>query len=399
MVRTSTSCTCRTSRPRAAASAIRATYPAAIPSTCTSPAPPSGAAWATYRSTKIHGEYRSGDKVLWPHAGGAGDDGTFYVVHTGDGERIVTFDRNEVAALEAAHRDMGGTEHEALADNPTEYRMEEGPSRTTSAREASAFERLMNRLGRGEPLLRDNGPFPRRLDEPIPRGEAKPKYGEDPGEQRRYSVDQYIEMWETEQGRRLTKAEKAQLARGCVGISSLNIWGAEGSPPLNYTYDTFEHAQDVVEKARAWLKEQQEDPATAEEHKDLNVVMFAKLFWSNQHSEPGNPHVGGSDADPNAFLPDPDKGGWIDMSGYEYKGQPGYVNFDYGFWDESRESFWHANHSQPGMKVYQSTREKFEDGYIDFDRMVFGVAFARNYDPAKAAALSAMRPHDSEPKS
>jgi hypothetical protein len=66
------------------------------------------------------------------------------------------------------------------------------------------------------------------------------------------------------------------------------------------------------------------------------------------------------------------------------------ANFDYGFWDEASNAFWHANHMQykdaarsaaDPMKVLQSTREKFVKGYIDFDRIVFGVALAQNYQP------------------
>jgi hypothetical protein len=90
------------------------------------------------------------------------------------------------------------------------------------------------------------------------------------------------------------------------------------------------------------------------------------------------------------------------MTGYRYRAQPGKVNFDYGFWDESTSSFWHANHKESGpvdpMIVYQSTADKFahhftmSDGtdryaYVDFDRVVYGVALAENYDPTKAKAL------------
>jgi hypothetical protein len=50
------------------------------------------------------------------------------------------------------------------------------------------------------------------------------------------------------------------------------------------------------------------------------------------------------------------------------------------------------------MKVYQSTRNRFARpidlgngdiryGYVDFDRVVYGVAVANNYDPTKARAL------------
>jgi hypothetical protein len=41
------------------------------------------------------------------------------------------------------------------------------------------------------------------------------------------------------------------------------------------------------------------------------------------------------------------------------------------------------------MKVLQSTREKFVKGYLDFDRIVFGVAFAHNYNPGLAAITHA----------
>jgi hypothetical protein len=73
------------------------------------------------------------------------------------------------------------------------------------------------------------------------------------------------------------------------------------------------------------------------------------------------------------------------MSDYHYRDQPGYINFDYGFWDEETNCFWHANHAQPGMIVYQSTKEKFAAGYIDFDRIVYCAAIARNYNAMNAA--------------
>jgi hypothetical protein len=123
--------------------------------------------------------------------------------------------------------------------------------------------------------------------------------------------------------------------------------------------------------------------------------MFAKLFWSNQK----DPDGANKAPDENAFKADP-KTHRMDMSGYKYQGQPGYVNFDYGFWDDNSQCFWHANHMEykdpekrktNPMKVYQSTRDKFIAGYIDFDRIVLGVAFAKNYDPGKAAIAHAGR--------
>lgn len=120
-------------------------------------------------------------------------------------------------------------------------------------------------------------------------------------------------------------------------------------------------------------------------------VLFAKLFWSNQ-SDGDN-----SAPDPTAFKPDP-KTGQVDMSGYKYKAQPGFVNFDYGFWDEASQCFWHANHMKykdpakdaaDPMKVFQSTKDHFVKGYIDFDRIVFCIAKADNYNPGLAAIVHA----------
>jgi hypothetical protein len=95
------------------------------------------------------------------------------------------------------------------------------------------------------------------------------------------------------------------------------------------------------------------------------------------------------------------KTGQIDMTDYKYRprskddGSGGtYVNFDYGFWDEASHCFWHANHKRykdpaknaaSPMEVFQSTKEHFIAGYKDFDRAVFCIAKAENYDPGLAA--------------
>lgn len=135
---------------------------------------------------------------------------------------------------------------------------------------------------------------------------------------------------------------------------------------------------------------------------DSRYVVFAKLFWSNQNPDDAKRKK----RDKKAFLPDP-KTGRVDMTGYKYREQPGFVNFDYGFWDEASQSFWHANHMDYGdpadpMIVLQSTKDVFAKkipqgpggtryGYQDFDRVIYGVALAENYNPA-LAAISAAKP-------
>ena len=217
------------------------------------------------------------------------------------------------------------------------------------------------------------------LTEDLAEGDTVPEHGETEGKQRRYSVEQYIAMWEKEQGRKLTPREKTTLARGCIGITAMNLSGG-GNPPLGNAYADFGAAHAAMGDMNAMLDKARAAPETAGTVGNKQAVLFAKLFWSNQTSDP----EARKKPDEDAFRPDP-KSGKVDMSGYEYKAQPGYINFDYGFWDEASQSFWHANHSQPGMKVYQSTKEKFAAGYIDFDRIIYCVEIAENYDPGLAA--------------
>ena len=262
------------------------------------------------------------------------------------------------------------------------------------------------------------------LDQALPAGAETPAHvgGRKATLQRQYSVEQYIAMWEEEHKREMTDEEKETLARGCIGITALNLTGG-GNPPLDKAYSTFDGAWAEVEKLRATFAKNPDAPdGQGGTLKDWKPVMFAKMFWSNQ-----------SPYDPNMATPDPKKSGqenhienvkanrraWdkpdskafptdektgkVDMTGYKYDwarpkdpddvtvGEDGnlemdwHVNFDYAFWDESTQTFWHANHCQPGMKVYQSTRERFERGYRDFDRTIYCVAFSKNFVPATEA--------------
>lgn len=221
------------------------------------------------------------------------------------------------------------------------------------------------------------------LEQPLPEGAEKPAHGEERG-QRRYSVEQYIDMWEKEQGRKLTDREKKTIDRGCIGITANNL-SAGGNPPLNNAYSTFDAAHDAMARMNESLDALRAKPETASQAAGKHAVVFAKMFWSNQDPDQEKRKK----PDDKAFRPD--EHGKVDMSGYEYRAQPGYINFDYAFWDEASQSFWHANHSQPGMKVYQSTRDRFARGYMDFDRVIYCVAVAENYDPGLAAMAHAGR--------
>jgi hypothetical protein len=220
------------------------------------------------------------------------------------------------------------------------------------------------------------------IDEPLPEDAEAPAYGEDTGDQRRYSVDQYVEMWEADRGVKMSEAQKKTLARGCIGITALNIDAI--NPPLTSAYSTFDAAKAMVDRWNAWIQKNKDKKRYGSNDKwgDYKAYLFAKLFWSNQDPDRDEREW----ADEDAFKPDAK--GRVDMSDYKYRSQPGYINFDYGFWDEASNCFWHANHAQPGMKVYQSTREVFERGYIDFDRIVYCPAVGKRYNPQNSASRS-----------
>lgn len=219
------------------------------------------------------------------------------------------------------------------------------------------------------------------LGQELPAGAEKPKYGEDSGEQRRYSRPQYTAMWEAEQGRPITWAEHQTIRRGCIGISAQNI--GTRNPPVNEVYSTFSKAKSIADARNAGLERYPSKP----------WVVFGMHFWSNQDPDEKKRET----ADPLAFLPDAD--GKIDLSAYRAYARPGFVNFDFGFWDEVSGSIWHANHYEKGptdpMQVFQSTMAKFAKqfdengdrryGYRDFDREGWGVAQASSYDPTKAS--------------
>jgi Putative peptidoglycan binding domain len=275
------------------------------------------------------------------------------------------------------------TDHEARVE-------EAGPAATTSEptqdlrflspRNLAILQRLAgNRATAG--LVRVLARLGTPLDQELPPGAEVPKYGEDTGEQRRYSRLQYTAMWEAEQGRKMRWAEHQTIKRGCIGISAQNI-GAK-NPPINEVYTTFAKAKSIADQRNATLERYPSKP----------WVVFAIHFWSNQDPD----ETARESADPTAFLPDADEK--IDMTGYMARSRPGFVNFDFGFWDEVSASIWHANHYEKGpddpMKVYQSTMDKFAHqfeengekrfGYRDFDREGWGVAQAASYDPTRAS--------------
>lgn len=241
-------------------------------------------------------------------------------------------------------------------------------------RGARAARRVLSRLGY-------------RLGSPLPSGAPTPL--KDVKDQRQWNKTDFHSFWEQEQGRKLTDSEKKTIDRGCIGITANNLEGG-GNPSLKEVYDDFSTALAAVQKYNSSVWNTYVSSS--------KYVLFGMLFWSNQDPDREKRW----DPDPTAFRGDPSTHR-VDMSGFKNRPQPTKVNYDYGFWDPSTASFWHANHNEAGpddpMIVYQSTKDKFARrivmangdirwGYEDFDRVVYGVAVANNYNADKARALN-----------
>lgn len=160
------------------------------------------------------------------------------------------------------------------------------------------------------------------------------------------------------------------------------------------------------------MKEQGREAVLEYVENDIGHAAFKKLTQANHDENVQDYYLAWARAmekkDPSAFPVD-EATGKVDMTGYMYQSRPkikknkegqdeysgGYVNFDYGFWDDSTSCFWHANHMQypegtdqhekQPMIVLQSTRDKFIKGYYDFDRVIFCAGLTKGYDPEAAA--------------
>jgi Domain of unknown function (DUF4157) len=212
------------------------------------------------------------------------------------------------------------------------------------------YARLYDKF-HGEELDRLYGLLP-NMDRFYPRGKE---------EYKTHTFEEYIKKWEAAHGRSLTDPERKVLARGCVGITSLNL-GIIPNPNLSECYGSFEAAWNAAQKMNEFL---------AAGFPTKKAIIFSKRFWASG----------------NDYTPDP-KTGRVDMSKYDNRPRPGFTNFDYGFYDETTNKWWHANHCNPSilgpvecrlkrpteaMEVYESNLQRYSRDLQDFDEQVFCV--------------------------
>jgi hypothetical protein len=219
---------------------------------------------------------------------------------------------------------------------------------------------------------------------------------------REWPVEIFIAVWSKLHGTKMTDEQKAELANGCIGITALNLDDDKGNPPLGLSFDTLERARGIARELNKILKtrptvDQYTDMVIANptlvklkhmdtvlpakgEPGDWTAVVFSKRFFSNQ----GPDWKKRTKGDKKAFKPDP-KTGQVDMDKYNYHGrsEPSkgegaeMIGFDYGWYDEATNTWFHANHGTAGMIVYQSTLEYYSRPLANFDRQIFVVALAK----------------------
>ena len=84
----------------------------------------------------------------------------------------------------------------------------------------------------------------------------------------------------------MTATEKTTINRGCIGVTAQNLDGA-GDPPLDLCYGSFADARTKMKQMNAVLDWMAAvaffGPTLAG---NARYVVFAKLFWSNQHPDP-----------------------------------------------------------------------------------------------------------------
>lgn len=179
-------------------------------------------------------------------------------------------------------------------------------------------------------------------------------------ETKAYTFEQYMAKWEKEH-HPMSEAEKRVLATGCIGVTRLTIRSLASNPDLSNCYGSFE---------QCWNARLKMDEFLAAHRPDKKTLIFSKRFYSGDQD----------------FTPDP-KTGRVDMT-KPHPGRPGYINFDYGLYDDATDKWWHASHCDSNvlvdtcidqntgkpmgpMTVYESNLKHYSRDLGDFNEQTF----------------------------
>ncbi|HEY8936009.1 MAG TPA: RHS repeat-associated core domain-containing protein, partial [Cyclobacteriaceae bacterium] len=173
-----------------------------------------------------------------------------------------------------------------------------------------------------------------------------------------YTYDQYVKHWETTHKMKMSDNQKATLLTGCIGITSLELGNQRkttGEPKNTRAFSSFAIAQAEAEKLKRDIREHPEKyPASS------RVIIYSIKFRGEE----------------SQYLPD--KNGRVDMSTWSalkesQTPRKNRVPFDFGLYDPSSNSWWHANSNGPNMEIYQSSTQGFMQDVPGLNKQVFCV--------------------------
>jgi len=183
------------------------------------------------------------------------------------------------------------------------------------------------------------------------------------------SPSQYATKWMQQHPKRDKSKDKArseQLKRGCVGVTCINT-GYPGDWP-EQDPDSECYKTKVLAEAAAKKKKCPCDSKSPSGGQPEPVIFTIHLF-NNTGTDGKNPDVTFDDS------------GKANVSNWDHKRKPGFVNFDYGFLN-SNGAIEHANHGvdeDDPMRVYWTTPSNWTQfRHADFNEEVWCVKC--NYD-------------------
>jgi hypothetical protein len=178
----------------------------------------------------------------------------------------------------------------------------------------------------------------------------------------KFSFNEYVDKFQNDNGRCMTPGELKTLKRGCIGVTMINLGQTIGNPKnIGNSYENSTNPCIAFKRALAKAKEIELD-------KGVKVLVYSTRFWTDDTSK----YRG-------------DASDIVDMRGAKFKSRvlnnEVFINFDFGFYDEETNSFWHANHchhcedgdgnDMGPMTVYKSDFNKFTRPLLDFNRTIF----------------------------
>ena len=200
------------------------------------------------------------------------------------------------------------------------------------------------------------------------------------GQEHGWTYDQYFDWWKSqnpgysdEQYKRMGRI----LAKGCVGITMLNLGDTTWPPDLSHCYRGLAQA----EKVRAEREKKCPCEGKNQKGEKAKQVIFGVRVFTDKGARVTE------ERDGRIHFNKP----WTFENGRGGK----WINFDFG-WPTADGKWWHANNAQdPKLPPMETYHDSWPEGYEGFDLTMYCVTCERNefHPPAKKNAKSKPSPN------